>query len=243
MLKLWNGLCKTVLQKMNRSLPILIVLLCAQAVYCQQLRNDFGDVYYEPNFYKAKYDAPGGSPYLNDAFTPARIHGAEKTQLVRFNAVEGLVEVMVSEDKVVALDSSREYRIALLDGSNRVYETSRYLDSRGDAQASFFELLDSIGEIRLYLKERKKFFKKEKAQGYAGEKPARFETLPGEFYVTDFKEVSKTLLPLPGKSKTFGAFFGDNEAAVKKFIKEERLKLDDPDDLIKILEFHLAKKL
>ena len=199
-----------------------------------------GNVYYEPNFYRTKYSAPEGSPYLSEAFTPAKIEGIEKTQLVRFDAVEGNVEVMVSDDRVVVLDTSKKYRIALLDDSGKTYEILEYETQKEGVGASFFELLESTDNFELYLKEGKKFFKKEKAQGYASEQPARFEKVRDSYYVSDFKNQSGLLLPVPAKMKSFLALFGAEGDAVKKFIKEHKLKLDNPDDLVRIFDFYFG---
>ena len=214
------------------------MVLCSCSIHAQQLRNDLGDVYYEPNFYMTKYDGPEGSPYLNETFTPAKIKGIEKTQLVRFDAVEGNVEVMISEQQVLVLNNTKKYSISLADGSDKVYETREFVNNKGDVNTSFFELLESTTNYKLYLKEEKKFFEKVQAQGYAAEKPARFEKIRDTYYVTDFKNGSEKLIPLPSKMKAFLAFFGDQGASVKKFIKDEKLKVDKTEDLVRILDYY-----
>ena len=200
-----------------------------------------GGVYYEPNFYRTKYDVQEGSPYLNESFVPAKIEGIEKTQLVRFDATEGQVEVMVSEDQVVVLDHSKKYAITLLDGAKKRYEILEYITPGGEVRALFFEVLESNDQFSLYLKEEKKFYKKEKAQGYAREKPARFEKLRDAYYVSDFKTQSDRLLPVPTKMKSFIAFLGDDGQTVKKAMKDSKLKPDNAGDLVRIFEFYFKK--
>ena len=222
--------------------PVLCMLICSFAGHGQQLRNELGDVYYEPNFYTSQYAGTEGSPYLSEAFIPARIDDMDKTYLVRFNAVDGTTEVMVSEQQVLVLDNSRKHVIALKDGSDRVYETLGYLNGKGDADASFFELIHQAPEFRLYLREEKKFFRKVKAQGYAAEQPARFEKVRDAFYMSDFPGSSDRLIPVPDKIKPFAALFGENAASVRKFIKDNKLSLDEPDDLVRILHYALAPR-
>ena len=220
---------------------IFCFLFLCTALHGQQLRTDLGEVYYEPNFYMTKYSGTEGSPYLNESFAPAKIEGIEKTQLVRFDAVEGQVEVMVSEDQVVVLDGSKNYVITLLDGAKKRYEILEYFTPGGEVGASFFEVLESNDQFSLYLKEEKKFYKKEKAQGYASEKPARFEKIRDAYYVSDFKNPSDRLLPVPGKMKSFLAFFGDHGPEIKKFIREHKLKTDNAADLVRIFGYYFQK--
>lgn len=126
----------------------------------EQLRTEFGNVYYPANMYKTKYDTPEGTPYLYEGFKPAKINDIQETQLVRFNAVEGNVEVVISDTKVVVLDNSKLYNISLLEDSGKVYSTLKYADARGNESYSFFELLDSTVYYKIYLKERKSFIKR-----------------------------------------------------------------------------------
>jgi len=208
----------------------------------EQLRTEFGNVYYPANMYKTKYDTPEGTPYLYEGFKPAKINDIQETQLVRFNAVEGNVEVVISDTKVVVLDNSKLYNISLLEDSGKVYSTLKYADARGNESYSFFELLDSTVYYKIYLKERKKFYKKVKAQGYADEEPARFKKIQSEFYITDSKNRSDRLVIVPQNMKSFTAFLQDDSKSIKKFIKENKLKIDNPDDLIKIFNFYFEQQ-
>lgn len=208
----------------------------------QQLRTEFGTVYYPSNMYKTKYNAPEGSPYLYEGFKAAKINAIKESQLVRFDAVEGNVEVMINETKVVVLDNSKPYNITLLDDSGKVYSTLKYTDLKGNEKASFFELLDSTSNYKIYLKEKKRFFKKVKAQGYADEEPAKFKKVGSEFYIKDAKNRSDRLMLIPQKMSSFTAFFQDDAKSIKKFIKENKLKIDNPDDLVKIFNYYYKQQ-
>ena len=219
---------------------ILIVSLSVSCftVFGQEIRNYLGDVYFVPGKYKTIYNSPEGSPYLNEEFVPAKINNISDTQLVRFDAVLGNVEVMITGSKVVALDNSKTYAISLVDGSNKVYKTLEYTDVDGNENNSFFELLDSTLNYKLYLKENKKFFKKVKAQGYAEEIPAQFKKVKSDFYVTDFKSQSDRLIYIPHKLKPFTEFFQEEAKSIKNFIKENKLNIGDANDLVKIFKFY-----
>lgn len=213
---------------------LISVAACGQ----QELRNRFGDVYYGANLYKTNYNAFEGSPYLNEEFTPAKINDVSETKLVRFDAFEDRVEIRVSENKVVILQVSEPYVISLLDGSDRVFETKKYLDDKGNTTTAFFELIANQKHYKLYLKEKIKFSKAEKAQGYGKAKPARFKKQNGIYYITDFIAPSGQLIRIPSKVKSFVAFFPNSSKPVRKFIKDNKLKIDKGDDLVKIFDFY-----
>jgi hypothetical protein len=223
---------------MKKMILILSLSVSCFAVFGQEQRNYFGDMYFVPGKYKTIYNSPEGSPYLNEEFVPAKINNITDTQLVRFDAVLGNVEVMITGSKVVALDNSKLYIISLVDRSNKVYKTLEYVDLDGIENTSFFELLDSTLNYKLYLKENKKFVKKVKAQGYAEEIPAQFKKVKSEFYVTDFKSQSDQLLYIPQKLKPFTEFFQEDSKSIKNFIKENKLNIGDANDLVKIFKFH-----
>lgn len=42
--------------------------------------------------------------------------------------------------------------------------------------------------------------------------------------------------------KSFTAFLQDDSKSIKKFIKENKLKIDNPDDLIKIFNFYFEQQ-
>jgi len=204
----------------------------------QELRNRFGDVYYSPNLYQTKYNSLEGTPYLNETFTPAKINDISETMLVRFDAFEDRVEIMVTKNQVVILEGSQPYTIELLDGSDKRYETKKYLDEKGNLKTSFFEVIAQKETYTIYLKEKMKFLKAEKAQGYEASKPAMFKKQKAAYYITDFKGQSDHLIKLPYKVKNFVAFFPDSPKSVRKFIKENKLKIDNADDLAQIFDFY-----
>lgn len=217
---------------------LLGLLITGLSINGQELRNRFGDVYYATNLYKTKYNTVESTPYLNEAFTPARINDIGETKMVRFDAFEDRVEVMINAKQVVVLQDSKSYSIALLDGSDKRYETKAYQDDKGKLKSSFFEVIAQKETYTIYLKEKKNFFKATKAQGYEASKPAMFKKQKPAFFITDFKGKSDQLIKIPSKVKTLVAFFPDRTKSVHKFIKENKLKVDNELDLEKIFDFY-----
>ncbi|MET7030520.1 hypothetical protein [Sediminicola luteus] len=225
-----------------KQLFILGFLFLNFTTYAQiELRGDLGDVYFSKDLYKTKYNSPSGSPYLIEKFTPAKINAINETKLVRFDAYEDRVEIMVDENQFVILTDTQPYTISLLDGSDKIYETKTYLDEKGNVKASFFELLAKQGNYKLYLKEKIEFTKAVKAQGYQDSQPAMFKKQKESYFITDFKGQSDQLLKIPHKLKNFLKLFPAHSKTIKTFIKDNKLKIDKGDDLVKIFDFYFSK--
>lgn len=226
---------------MKRLLLIGFLLIYQMTFGQQRLLSEFGNDYYSPDLYYNKYDAPEGSPYLDDTFLPARINDIKETQLVRLDAYEGRVEVKLSPSRVVILDSETYYLIALNDGSDRVFETLGYLDNKGESKYSFFERMYEGDNYKLYRREIAKYFKEEKAQGYQEAKPARFKLTDKVFYIKHNPEASAKLVEIPDRLKDFRKSFPEQEKAIRDLIKKENLKLDKADDLTRIFDLYYSK--
>ncbi|MET6991412.1 hypothetical protein [Sediminicola arcticus] len=225
-----------------KNILLIGFLLLHLTTYGQiELRGDLGDVYYSKDLYKTKYNSPAGSPYLNENFTPAKINDISETKLVRFDAFEDRVEIMVDENKVVILPDKTPFTISLLDGSDKLFETKSYLDEKGNLKTSFFELLSIQENYRLYLKEKIEFSKAVKAQGYQDAEPAIFKKQHGTYFITDFKGQSDQLLSIPSNFSKFLKFLPNHSKSMKMFIKTNKLKIDQDVDLLTIFDFYLSK--
>lgn len=227
----------------NNYFIIFFVLAFSLQAYTQQdfVRNRQGDVYYDANQYKAKYNNPEGSPYLDESFTAAQINDISETQFVRFNAYEGKIEAQVANNQVVELDGADTYVITLKDGSDKVYETHSYVNSKGEVLYSFFQRLHSTDKYTLYLKEQIKYQKEEKAEGYKDAQPASFKKDNSSFFINDLWRGSEDLILIPERTKSFTELFPNQAKSIKNLIKSEKLKLDSRDDLIRILDHYFTR--
>jgi len=191
-------------------------------------------------FNNPKYDNTEGSPYLNEVFTPAKINDSRETKFIRFNVVENRIEVKVDESRALRLDYSAFYRIKLLDGSNKIYETHSYLNEKGNPENAFFELIHEDAKFRLFLKERIKYIYKPdtKKTGYDEEKSAKFLKVRDVYYLENLVKPSNNIMAVPRKKKNLSILFNDHSKSIAKFIKDEKLGLDEKNDLIAIFNFH-----
>ena len=214
-------------------------LLLNLVIFAQtQLPTALGDVYYAMDLYDEEYHSPEGSPYLNKEFAPAKINEIRETKLVRFDAYEGRIEVMANAAQVIILNNSEIFRVSLLDGSDRIFETHGYIDEKGNSKHSFFEKLESRDEFKLYLKEKVKYFKSKKAQAYKAGEPAQFRKVKGTYYIIDFKSNSGKLIGIPQSKKEFVAFFGKHSKDIKNFMKDNKIKINNKEDLLKVFDFY-----
>jgi hypothetical protein len=203
--------------------------------FAQELRTQLGDVYYDINMYKGQYDGTIGSPYLNESFIPCQINEIRETQLVRFNAYNGTVEVKVSSTKTVLLSDSEIFVIVLKDGSGKTYHTGNFFNPKGNLVNSFFEVIHQSTDYRLFIKENIKYHKKVKAEGYKDAQPPSFKKAAASYFITDLWEKTPRLVMLPRKMSAFLELFPDQSKALKKFIREKRLKIDNAEDLVQIM--------
>lgn len=191
---------------------------------------------------KNEYNSADGSPYISNTFVPAKINDLKKTQFIRFNVVDQIVEVKTKENKAVMLDLTHDYQIKMLDGSNKQYATATYY-LKGKSRKSFFEIVKQTESYILYKQERRKFIKEQKAEGYQDKTPARFVDVNPMYFVSDFKKESGHLLELPAKKKKFTSFFGSRSKAMGQFIKKEKLNSTKEEDLIAIFDFYFQQNL
>jgi len=183
-----------------------------------------------------------GSPYLHEAFIPAKINGIEKTQFVRFNAVEGTIELK-DNDQILTLSPSYNYTIKLLDGSNKTYETYSFTNYGSITTTSFFEKLYTSEKFSLFLKERIIYSPPKKAKSsYDQDVPGKFKKGNTIFYVTDLDGNSDALFEISKKKKNRSNLFKDQSKLVENFIKKEALKMNKKEDLIALLNFYFKNQ-
>lgn len=180
-----------------------------------------------------------GSPYLNEAFVPAKISNITKTQLIRFNVVENRIEVQVDDEKIKYLSLTQNYLIKLMDASQKEYVTASYIDEDGKTSTTFFEKIYADDKFRLYKKEGIKYIPRKKAaSSYEQDVPARLHRLKDDYYTTDFLNSTQKLIKVPEKKKNLAGFFGNKSKEIGKLMKKEKLKLDKGEDLISILKIY-----
>lgn len=189
----------------------------------------------------SKYEAIDGSPYINTEFVNAKINDVEKTQFIRFNVFDNIIEVQMETEKTVMLNLENDYDIQLLDGSNKQYRTAFYLKD-GMKTKSFFEVINDSEKYSLYKLERKLLQEEQKAEAFKERQLPKFIEDNPLFFITDSNSDSPVLLELPRKKKKFITQFDKKGKALEKYMKQEKLNFKEKDDLIQLMDFVFAEK-
>ncbi len=231
---------------MKIKLTVFVICLITSVVFSQtqEIRDQpLDQVAYLVNSKNPKYASVEGSPYLNVAFSPAKINGSKQTKLVRFNAVDNAIEVKIDSTKILTLKKSESYTIKLLDPSSKEYQTHTFKNDEGRNDNSFFELVHSRNNYRLYLKERIKYIEPVKNKNpYQEDSSAKFLKVRDVFYINNFLSLSPELIEIPKKKKQFINLFKDRSSGIQKFIKKEKLDNEDLNDIVKIFDYYFGEE-
>jgi hypothetical protein len=221
-----------------------IFLTLFTTVLCAQIQNLSGDIMdtsaYLESLTNPIYDKIEGTPYLQETFVPARINGAEETKFVRFNAFDNAIEINLGNGQMMILDKRTTYLIDFLDGSNKVYQTLSYRNDANQIEMNFFERIHQDDRFALYLKERIKLVRGvEDQQAYGGNRPDKFLKINDVYFISNFKSKTPDLLEVPRKKKDFFRFFPKREKEIEKYVKQEKLDVNAPQDIVSIFEYYL----
>ncbi|WP_420570801.1 hypothetical protein [Kordia sp.] len=176
-----------------------------------------------------------GSPYYDEQFNSANITPLNKVYFVRYNAALDDMEVIQSSDTLIMNKSNKNYIIKQNKG-DITYKILEYADSKKDKLGYYVQLTEGTN-VALYRKDRKKFVEVKKAayNGNLGGTSAKFKKQKSEFYVE--LNGSGNAVKLPRKKKSVIKLFTGNEDAVKKFIKENKIKVTKEKHLVKLINY------
>ncbi|AXT20068.1 hypothetical protein D7030_02810 [Flavobacteriaceae bacterium AU392] len=189
----------------------------------------------EPLFSNKLYHPPVaaiGTPYVNEEFSFAKINNSKELYLVRYNAHQDVMEVKKGENtEIIVLDNEKNYVISM---NGKEYITTAFDNGERGIAHIVWEDTDHA----LFQKENVKFSPATKAKtSYEASTKAKYSEITNSYYV-DFGNGS--LVQVPKKKKKFYALFSDNTKNVQQFVKKEKLKIDNKEDLIKILNFYFS---
>ncbi|NAS11173.1 hypothetical protein [Poritiphilus flavus] len=228
---------------MKNSVLITVVFALALApclnAQINRPRNDsFNELLFFVGTNTIKYDETEGSPYLYEDFLPAQINNIKETKMVRFNAVENVIEVKQGEN-ILGLTMSKAYSVKLRDGSERIFEIHPVETENGKQEKVFLEKVFSNDKFMLYMKENIRYVEAKPAKSsYDQPIPAKFVKNKNSFYLIEQDSEGQKLVLLPKKKKTLIKTFGDKGKTIDKKIKKEGLKLNEKNDMVTILSYY-----
>lgn len=165
-----------------------------------------------------------GSPYYVSDFNLAKIVGTEQLLLIRYNILQDNLEFM-NDEKIMIIPKEDYYK------SLKFNHNGEQIDLiNGTYYIKFFDSPLVSG----YLKPKVKFqdFKKA-SSSYKEDRPAQFITLPPDYY---FKSKGQMIV-LPKNHREFVKLFPEQSERLSKFLKENRIKLNNKNDIIKVLKY------
>lgn len=179
-----------------------------------------------------------GTPYITKDFVTASISPLNQIFKVRYNAVSDDMEVMQDEKVLILNKKNKDYIINITSG-NKTYKILSYKDDSNKETTGYFVVLSENDKISLYKKEKKKFFKA-KSASYAkssyssseGSKP-EFKDLKPKYYIFKDGKLEEMLL----KKKALLALYPEKASEIKSFMKKNRIKLSEEEDLKKLISF------
>lgn len=173
-----------------------------------------------------------GSPYMNEEFKKATVISSEDMVFekvpIRYNVYYDLFEVQL-EEGIYNLRRGGIVSKVNLEDHRFIYSTYDYLSSEGEG---YLELVME-GEYTLYKQHQVVFKEAEPAQPYQEAKPAKFEGRDPLFYIAHgdkqpvFIRNRRSLLDIAG----------EKEKTLKDFIKDERLKIRNEEDMVRAVEY------
>ena len=201
--------------------------------------DDFAGFVRDQNLGRVGHDAREesnmiGSPYLQDTFQKGVILMRNNIQYsgipLRYNIYLDEVEFRVEDGQIWALSNPEKVQLIEMPDTKLVYQP--YLLLKQIKMGFFFPLVE--GKIKLYRKPKMMVEKAQKTGLYRYEKPAKFMKKPDEFYI---KEKTKAAELITSKKKLL-ELFPDKQKELSDFIKKNKVKTNDVESLIQLVEYY-----
>jgi len=174
-----------------------------------------------------------GSPYLNSEFINGEVTSTNNTTInnvpLRYNIYSGEMEFEGEEKKTFYLEKSTVKNIKIGD-SEFIYKI--YL-LNNKMSRSYFEILYH-GKATLLKRYRMIFESAKPPKPYQDPVPAQFKTASPDFYIAFGDNEAKRIF----SSKELVETLPDKKAETVAYIKKNKLKVNNQEDLIKILQFY-----
>ncbi|MEM8508213.1 MAG: hypothetical protein AAF717_10305 [Bacteroidota bacterium] len=179
-----------------------------------------------------------GSPYESNSFAPAQLYFGEElvgNLYYRYNAYNEEIEIKqqnLEGEAIKGLSKDKKIRV-LVNGKSRSFKT--FIDKNGNTQNGYLTLLKD-GKYKLYEHLGVVFKEAQKAQNtLVKSTPAKFSQFT-EYYLEspDGSKIQQLQLNNKKLLKIVGA---DSQEELAKFLKTEKLKIKEINDLYQVMDF------
>lgn len=179
-----------------------------------------------------------GSPYASNSFTPTTVYyGSEPAGKVyyRYNAHNQEIEIKqqnLENEPVRALGRDKKINIRVND---KLMSFKTFIDKKGKTQNGYLTLLKD-GKFKLYKRLNITFKEAKKAENsFTKDTPARFTAFT-EYYL-ESQDGNKIEEIEFSTKKLLNLVDAEERESVKQFIKQNKIKLKDEQDVSKVLDF------
>ena len=221
-----------------KTITFILLLFISIASYAQSnkyLGNENSNVIFEKSKFMSKiidvdYSDIKGSPYLNENFTNSTLilknHKKIETKL-RYNIFNDTFESK-QKGKILTVSKNKNIKEIIIDGKSYCLISLDNLPSKTIVEKIYDH------KLKLYFKHQVSFKKAQIAKPYIEPKPNRFVTSTPKLYLkTPF---NGSLIRI-NKIKDFTKTFPRSSSKIKKFIKENRIKIDNKEQLIQLAQY------
>jgi hypothetical protein len=179
------------------------------------------------------YNSTEGSPYIDKDFYPGklRFNNQEITGIqLRYNYYEECFEI--KQDGEIKLIDPQLNQIDTASILDRIFVAVNYY--QGNAiHKSFMELVRK-GKTNIYIRKYIKLQEAKEPSAYQQEEPARFMSPLEEVYI---QTGTGAAVIFKGKRSITEAF-PDHHDELKKYIKQNRLRLKSPEEISQLCDFY-----
>ncbi|WP_027376583.1 hypothetical protein [Kaistella palustris] len=207
-----------------------MVTLSAQANFFNEAFrfNKFIDRVSSPQGEQLRYGDIEGSAYLYKGFETANIEGASSAIRTRYNTYTDTVELL-NDDDIFELPKSQKYARISFPKTRTVLV---YLNSSDIPAGYYFEL--ATGKYSLYKKMKTEYRAGAKAvNSFTPAIMPRFENLNPIYYI----KTDSQFVKVPKNVKELATAFPEKSAAINDFVKKNKVKMTQEQDLLKLINF------
>jgi len=176
-----------------------------------------------------------GTPYIQDEYTLASISGLTSNYMVKYNAFNDEMEVLLESNKVNYVQKEKGLVVSLKTNTPKSYVCLGYIDELKKYQLGYFAAAGVIKEgYLLFLKEKIGFQEaKPPRSGYERPTPAGFKPPTSTFFV--WESAAEQLIELPKTKTGFVKMFPKRN--LKEFFKSGTYDLDVEEDLLQVVKY------
>ncbi len=175
-----------------------------------------------------------GSPYLDKKFYIGEIITEDNHKYsdipLRYNNYKDVIEF---ERDGVAFEIPTDFPISKIVFNGLIYYRNKYIENN-NSNIGYFELVNE-GKINLYQRKKIRLQDAKEATAHHGPIPPTFKVQPISFFMKIKGEVD--LIKFKNK-KEFVKILSDKKLEVESYMKKNKLKTNNSEDLIKIINYY-----